>query len=97
VGPFHLDTVAQLNQAQGNREIVRRSEPAYPLIACRARLTGKVRLRVKVAADGGVASIVVLGGNPFFVKAGLEAAAKWRWKRATGDTEEFVLLTFENP
>jgi TonB family protein len=95
---FHTEAVAQPNQpAQANREIIRRVQPAYPPMARRALLTGTVRLRVKVTAEGRIASIQVLGGNPVFVQAGVEAVKKWRWERASGNTYEFVKLTFENP
>ena len=97
VDSFHADAVAQQNEARVKREVISRTEPFYPTIARRARLTGAVRLQVKVTPDGRPASITVLGGNPFFVKAGMEATAKWRWVRASGDTEELVQLTFQNP
>jgi TonB family protein len=95
---FHDDAVAQQNQpARREREIVSRVEPIYPEIARHVRLKGGVRLQVQVAADGSVASIQVLGGNPLFVKAGVEAIGKWRWAKASDNTEELVRLTFENP
>ena len=83
--------------APSQRQIIKKTEPVYPSIALRARLKGSVRLQVKVTADGRPASIQVLGGNPLFAKAGVEAAEKWRWARAAGDTEELIHLTFDCP
>ena len=95
MGPFHADAVAQpIQHAQSKRQIVRRAEPDYPELARRAKLRGNVRLQVKVGADGSVASVQALGGNPIFIKAGMEAIKQWRWERASGDTEESVQLTF---
>jgi TonB family protein len=92
---FHARALAQqTQQAMNARPVVRRAEPTYPEVARRVRLSGSVRLRVKVAADGSVASIQALGGNPVLIQAGVAAVEKWRWKRGSGETEEFVQITF---
>jgi TonB family protein len=98
VSSLHNCSVAQQNpSSQSKREIVSRIEPVYPEIARRVQLKGSVRLQVKVAAAGNVTSVQVLGGPPIFAKASVQAIEKWRWERASGDTEELVQLTFKNP
>ncbi len=97
-GVFHVNAIAQQNQyTRREREIVGKVEPIYPAVAHRVRLQGGVRLQVKVAADGRVTSIQVLGGNPILVNAAVEAVGKWRWAKASDNTEELVHLTLENP
>ncbi|HET9694344.1 MAG TPA: TonB family protein [Steroidobacteraceae bacterium] len=56
--------------------------PDYPEAALKKRLSGNVRARVTVRADGRVAEAVVLESTPpeVFDAAALAAARKWRFK-----------------
>jgi TonB family protein len=95
---FHAQGYGQAaDPARTRRQITRRVEPQYPPIARSARLTGNVRLQVKVAADGQVSSIQVVGGSPVFVKAVTEAVQQWRWARTSGDTVESIQIRFDKP
>jgi TonB family protein len=95
---FSFHAVAEQNdQVRVVRQIVSKVKPVYPDIARHAKLQGNVRLRVMVGADGSVASVRVVGGSAALVKAAEDATRKWRWERASGNTEELVQLTFENP
>jgi TonB family protein len=92
------NAIAQQNpQLESKREILKKIEPLYPEVAQRVGLKGDVRLQVKVSAASSITSIQVLGGSPVFVTTAVEAVKKWRWKRASGTTEEVVLIMFGNP
>jgi len=59
-------------------------EPAYPEVARRAGLGGRVRVTAVIGLDGGVESAEVLTStNPLFDRAALDAVRKWRHRAAT--------------
>src|SRR5437879_9783451 len=47
--------------------------PAYPPIAKTARVTGDVKLQIKVTRDGAVSSVKVVSGPPLLVQAALDS------------------------
>src|SRR6195256_3748300 len=53
-----------------NRKDFRTSEPYYPKIVKHAHIGGSVRLNVTVLANGDVAKVEALGGNPIFAERG---------------------------
>ena len=64
-------------------KLVRRVEPQYPDEARRARVAGKVVLRIVVDEKGNVEDGEFLRSNPLFDLAALEAVKKWKYKPAT--------------
>jgi len=63
-----------------------RVEPIYPAEAFLARIEGSVILDVVIRADGTIADVQVLRGNPQdegFEEAAVEAVRKWRYRPAT--------------
>ena len=48
--------------------------PAYPPIAKTARVTGDVKLQIKVTREGTVSSVKVVSGPPLLVQAALDSA-----------------------
>lgn len=53
--------------------------PEYPPIAMGAKITGEIRLRLKVAANGEVQSIEVKSGPSMLQKAAVDAIKNWRF------------------
>ena len=96
LGPTHA--VAQ--QAQGqNDEMSRRAktkvQPLYPELARKMNLSGTVKIEVVVAANGTVKDARVVGGHPVLAGAALDAARKWRFESAPGESSGVIDFKFE--
>jgi len=77
-----------------NRKVIRTSEPDYPKIVKHAHIGGSVRLNVTVLANGDVAKVEVLGGNPIFAESATKAVLKWKYAPAASQTKEEVQINF---
>ncbi|HTV57794.1 MAG TPA: energy transducer TonB [Verrucomicrobiae bacterium] len=60
--------------------LVYRVQPGYPAIALAMRLSGQVRLRALISADGRVRELSLLAGNPILARAAIAAVAEWRYR-----------------
>jgi TonB family protein len=80
-------------------DIVRRAktkvQPAYPELASKMRISGTVRIEVTVAPNGTVKEARVVGGHPVLASAALDAAKKWRFEPAAGDSTGVIDFKFE--
>ena len=65
------------NGAPDERTVVHRTQPSYPEIARRLNLTGLVKVKAAVAADGHVKSASVISGNPILGQAASTAVRDW--------------------
>ena len=83
-------------QAQGHseRKVVYKAKPVYPEIAKLRSIQGVVKLEVVVVANGSVKSTKVLGGSPVLIDSATEAAHKWKFEPAPGETIEIVRIEF---
>jgi TonB family protein len=77
-----------------HRKVVRTSEPDYPKIVKHAHIGGSVRLNVTVLANGDVAKVEILGGNPIFAESATKAVLKWKYAPAASQTKEEVQINF---
>ena len=84
--------VAQVDRPK--RKVVRTSEPDYPIIVKNAHIGGSVRLSATVLANGDVAKVDILGGNPIFVASAINAVRKWKYAPAASQTKEEVQINF---
>ena len=80
-------------QEQGTRKAVARPTPTYPELAKKMHLTGKVKIEVKVAANGGVTHTQAIGGHPVLVQAAEETAKHWKFETGASSTE-IIVFTF---
>lgn len=94
-----LGTVQLRSQTDQNSEIVRRAksrvEPAYPDLARRMNIVGTVKIEVVVSPNGTVKQARVVGGHPVLAGAALEAARKWRFEPAPGESTGVIDFKFE--
>ena len=94
VGPVRVR--AQQPQSE---EIVRRAknkvQPLYPELARKMNLAGTVKIQVVVAANGTVKDARVMGGHPVLANAALDAAKKWRFEPAAGESSGVIDFKFE--
>ena len=89
---------ARAQQVQ-NDEIVRRAktkvQPLYPELARKMSLSGTVKIEVVVAPNGTVKEARVVGGHPVLAGAALDAAKKWRFESAAGESSGVIDFKFE--
>ncbi len=94
VGPIY----AGAQQAQ-NDEILRRAktrvEAVYPELAKRMRLSGTVKIEVVVSPNGSVKEARIVGGHPVLSAAALDAAKKWKFEPASGESSGVIDFKFE--
>jgi len=76
------------------RKVVAKTAPAYPELARKMHLSGKVKLSLVVDPEGAVTAATMVGGNPVFEKSAVEAVKQWRFERGSKDTQETVVLEF---
>ena len=63
--------------------LVKKVEPAYPDVARRARIEGKVTLQAVVQTNGDVGEVSVLAStNPMFNESAIAAVRQWKYKPA---------------
>jgi TonB family protein len=95
VKPIHV--VAQTQ----SEEIVRRAkskvQPIYPELAKRMNLAGTAKIEVVVGPNGTVKEAHIVGGHPVLANAALDAAKKWRFEPAAGESSGVIDFKFEAP
>jgi len=88
----------QAQQAQ-SEEIVRRAKskvwPSYPDLARKMNIAGTVKIQVVVTPNGTVKDAHVVGGHPVLANAALDAAKKWRFEPAAGESSGVIDFKFE--
>lgn len=86
-------------QVAQNEELVRRAktkvQPTYPELARRMNISGTVKIEVVVAPNGTVKDARVVGGHPVLAGAALDAAKKWRFEPAGGESSGVIDFKFE--
>lgn len=77
-----------------NRKVIARTAPAYPELAKRMHLSGKVKLEVVVTPAGSVKSVKLVGGNPVFEQSAADAVKQWKFEPADKEAKALILLEF---
>ena len=78
---------------QSGRKAKSNPPPDYPELARKLNIQGMARVLLTVTADGKVAGVKDLGGNPILVTALSDAAKKWKYEPA--DRESQVEVRYE--
>lgn len=84
--------VAEMDKSK--RKVVRTVEPEYPKLIRHSHIGGVVRLNVTVLANGDVANVEALGGNPILVDSATKAVFKWKYAPAASQTKQEVQINF---
>ena len=88
-------STAQVAEAdRSKRKVVRTVEPEYPSIIRHSHIGGSVRLNVTVLANGDVANVEILGGNPILADSASKAVFKWKYAPAGSQTKQEVQIHF---
>jgi TonB family protein len=77
------------------RKTKSRVAPVYPELAKRMNITGAVKVRVTVNANGSVKSASLVGGHPVLANAALDAVKKWHFEVAPQESTEIVEFRFD--
>jgi len=85
-------------QAQTD-ELIRRAkskvQPMYPELARKMNISGTVKIEVVVAPNGNVKQARVIGGHPVLATSALDAAKKWKFEPAGGESTGIIDFKFE--
>jgi protein TonB len=81
---------------EGKRKIKTKTSPAYPDLARRMGVSGKVKIEVIIAPDGHVRSSRVVGGHPLLVQVCQDAVRDWKFFPAPEETTQVVEFDFKN-
>jgi TonB family protein len=76
------------------RAIVSRVSPAYPELARRMHVSGKVVLLVSIQADGKVSATKVESGHALLAPAAQDAVSRWRFVPGPEASESEIDVNF---
>ena len=76
------------------RAIVSRVSPAYPELARRMHVSGKVVLLVTIQADGKVSATKVESGHALLAPAAQDAVSRWRFAPCPEASESEIDVNF---
>jgi TonB family protein len=76
------------------RRIVKTIRPEYPVVLKNKGIGGVVRLNVRVLANGNVASVSVIGGNPILADSAAKSIMTWQFESATSASNEVITFDF---
>ena len=79
---------------EGKRKVKTKTTPAYPELARRMNVTGKVKIEVVITPDGRVKSTRVIGGHPLLVQSCQDAVKEWKFVPAPEETTQVVEFDF---
>jgi len=88
-------TLAIADSNGGERQLVTRVEPKYPLDLQKRSIGGTVRLKVFIAANGSVDHVDLLGGNPILGESAVTAVQKWKYAAANSKTTMEISVPFD--
>ena len=88
-------TLAIADSNGGERQLVTRVEPKYPVDLQKRSIGGTVRLRVFIAANGSVDHVDLLGGNPILGESAVTAVQKWKYAAANSKTTMEISVPFD--
>jgi len=79
---------------EGKRKIKSKSTPAYPELARRMNVSGKVKIEVIITPDGRVRSTRVIGGHPLLVQTCQDSVKEWKFFPSPEETTQIVEFDF---
>ena len=70
----------RISQGVTSGLLLRRVEPAYPVIAREARIQGNVVLKAIIDKEGSIQDLQLVTGHPMLVPAAIQAVKQWRYR-----------------
>jgi TonB family protein len=94
-GVLAISSVGQsVSGEEGKRKVKTKVAPAYPDLAKRMNVTGKVKIEVVIAPDGRVKSVRALGGHPLLVQACQDAMKEWKFMPGPEESTQVMECNF---
>jgi TonB family protein len=87
---------ASMTVEEGKRKVKTRVNPAYPELARRMSIAGKVKIEVVIAPDGHIKSSRAVGGHPLLIQPCMDALKDWRFDPAPEETTQLVEFNFKD-
>ena len=84
----------QANVDEGKRKTKFKSSVAYPELARRMKIAGKVKIEVMIAPDGHVKSARAVGGHPVLVQSCLDSLKDWKFETAPEESVQIIEFNF---
>lgn len=84
----------QTNVEEGKRKTKFKTSVAYPELARRMKIAGKVKIEVMIAADGHVKSARAVGGHPVLVQSCLDSVKDWKFDSASEESTQIIEFNF---
>ena len=84
----------QSSSDESKRKVKSKTPPAYPELAKRMNVSGKVKIEVIITPDGKVRSTRVIGGHPLLVQACQDAVKEWKFFAAPEETTQVIEFDF---
>src|ERR1700746_3486328 len=81
---------------EGKRKIKTRTSPAYPELARRMNVSGKVKIEGIITPDGHVRTARVIGAQPLLVQACQDAVREWKFLAAPEEATQMIEFDFHN-
>lgn len=85
----------EIKGQETHRKVKSKVSPVYPELARRMNISGVVKVRVTVAANGSVKDAQLVGGHPVLANAAMDAVKKWRFETRPEETSETVEFRFD--
>jgi TonB family protein len=79
----------------GERKVLSRVDPDYPIALQKLYIGGVVRVEVVVAPSGSVRSLKLLGGSPILGQSSMKAIKQWKYAPAAADETLTVKIEFD--
>ena len=86
--------VAASPAEESSRHVISRSAPVYPELAKKMHLSGKVKIEVEINPAGWVTSAKMVGGNPVFETAAVNAVRQWKVEASQTASKGVITLEF---
>jgi TonB family protein len=83
------------SESDGERKLIARVEPAYPVILLSNHIGGTVRVKATIASNGTVEFVELLGGNPILGEAAMAAVRKWVYAAGRSRTQTEISIPFD--
>jgi periplasmic protein TonB len=74
--------------------LIRRIEPVYPPLARQMRREGRVEMRARIATDGTIQSLEVVGGDPIFYQSAKDAVSQWLYRPTVLNGQKVEIDTY---
>lgn len=81
--------------ARGERRLLTRVEPEYPVSLRGLQIGGTVRLMVTISPMGNVEDVKLLGGNPILAESAIKAVKQWIYAAGRSQTKMEVSIPFD--